>query len=117
MRALPMSVLAGAPRFHGGGVIGANEVPAILQRGEGIFTREQMAAMGPAGGGGDGTVVNIIDQRGSGQIEQRETRGSNGQKQIDILIKDSIDRLAGRGQLDKTFGVNYGIKRQPGRGG
>jgi hypothetical protein len=34
-----------APRLHAGGLAGG-EVPAILQRGEGVFTREQMRAMG-----------------------------------------------------------------------
>ncbi len=49
LRAVPPSVFANAPRFHGGGMIGPNEVPAILERGEGVFTPEQMRALGPAG--------------------------------------------------------------------
>ncbi len=38
-----------ARRYHAGGLIGHDEVPAILQKGEGVFTADQMAAMGPAG--------------------------------------------------------------------
>lgn len=34
-----------APRFHGGGIAG-DEVPVIAKKGEGIFTPEQMRAMG-----------------------------------------------------------------------
>jgi TP901 family phage tail tape measure protein len=35
------------PRYHTGGVIpGAGEVPIMAQAGEGVFTRDQMAAMG-----------------------------------------------------------------------
>lgn len=50
LRAVPPSLFHNAPRFHDGGFIGADEVPAILRRGEGVFTPEQMARLGPAGG-------------------------------------------------------------------
>lgn len=43
-----------APRMHSGGLAG-DEVPAILQRGEGVFTRQQMKALG--GGRGGVTVI------------------------------------------------------------
>jgi tape measure domain-containing protein len=49
-RRVAASIFASAPRYHAGGMIGPDEVPAILQRGEGVFTAEQMARMGPAGG-------------------------------------------------------------------
>lgn len=38
-------VMATLPRFHGG--IGPDEVPAVIQRSEGVFTKGQMAAMAP----------------------------------------------------------------------
>ncbi len=40
------NLFIGAPRFHEGGILAPDEVPAILQRGEGVFTAEQMAALG-----------------------------------------------------------------------
>lgn len=46
LRNVPASAFAGAPRFHGGGMIGGDEVPIIARRGEGVFTPEQMKAMG-----------------------------------------------------------------------
>lgn len=48
-RAMPASIFATAPRFHAGRVA-PDEVPAILRRDEGVFTPEQMARLGPAGG-------------------------------------------------------------------
>lgn len=111
-RAVPALAFAGAPRFHGGFM--PDEYPAILKRGESVLTPAQMAQLGPRSGGGD-TVVNVIDKRGSGQIEQREYRGADGQKQIDITILDSINRLAGRGALDKPLSTNYGISRKASR--
>lgn len=45
MRSLPASTWRNAPRFHTG--IGPDEVPAVLQRKEGVFTEGQMKAMAP----------------------------------------------------------------------
>lgn len=50
------------PKFHSGGLSGDEQL-AVLQKGEGVFTKEQMKAMG-----GDTTVVNMtikaIDAKG-----------------------------------------------------
>ena len=43
---VPAAAFAGAPRLHRGG-LASDEVPAILRRGEGVFTPEQMRALGP----------------------------------------------------------------------
>jgi lambda family phage tail tape measure protein len=53
LRNVPAHIFANAPKFHSGG-IAANEVPAILQKGEGVFTAKQMKAMG-----GGGQPINI----------------------------------------------------------
>mgnify|MGYP001384197176 CR=1 FL=1 len=58
-RFVPALAFAGAPRFHSGGLAGqrpggglaglrADEVPAILQRGEMVLSRAQLAAIGAA---------------------------------------------------------------------
>ena len=44
-RFVDMSVFSNAAKYHTGGLAG-NEVPAILQKGEGVFTAGQMSAMG-----------------------------------------------------------------------
>lgn len=49
-RLVPALAFTGAPRLHGGGMAGLrpDEVPAILQRGEMVLSRSQLAAMGSA---------------------------------------------------------------------
>lgn len=55
--AAPAALWREAPRYHSGGFPGlrSDEVPAILQRGEGVFTPAQMQALGR----GSGAVVNV----------------------------------------------------------
>jgi hypothetical protein len=55
-RAVPAIAFAGAPRFHSGGFPGlrSDEVPAILQRGERVLSREEVRR-----GGGGGGQVNV----------------------------------------------------------
>ena len=60
-RQVPATAFAGADRFHGGGSPGLrpDEVPAILQRGERVLSRREVAE-GQRGGGGDrGVTVNM----------------------------------------------------------
>ncbi|MEO5363958.1 MAG: phage tail length tape measure family protein [Magnetococcus sp. DMHC-8] len=63
-------IFKNAPRLHGGGLAG-DEVPAILRRGEGVFTPTQMRHLAPVGAGAGGNqAVNItfsvqaLDARG-----------------------------------------------------
>lgn len=59
LRARPMSLFSGAPRYHGGGLVDG-EVPIIAKKGEGVFTPEQMKAMG-----GDTIQINVaVDASG-----------------------------------------------------
>ncbi|ESQ85389.1 hypothetical protein AEAC466_04270 [Asticcacaulis sp. AC466] len=60
------SAFANAARYHGGGVAGLkpDEVPAILQRGEVVFTKGQMSALGGAGAASKAVElknVNVFD--------------------------------------------------------
>jgi tape measure domain-containing protein len=59
-------IFAGAPRFHNGGVAGVRkgEVPAILQAGEEVLTRDDprhASNGGKSGGAADGSGVRIIN--------------------------------------------------------
>lgn len=64
VRQVPALAFAGAPRFHGGsGVLGlkSDEIPAILQTGERVQSRSEVAAMRSGGSGGGTRVINVID--------------------------------------------------------
>ncbi len=86
-------VFIGAPRKHGGGIAGlrSDEVPTILRKGEGIFTPEQMAALG---GAGPREVAVRIDNRGSGPpqrvTEARATVDLRGMI-VDVVTEDLLD--------------------------
>jgi hypothetical protein len=62
-RIIPALAFAGAPRMHSGGWAGLrpDEVPAILQKGERVLSRRELAAQGgsQAGGGGQNIAVTI----------------------------------------------------------
>ena len=60
-RSVPSSLFAGAQRFHSGGWPGlaSDEVPAILQRGERVLSRREVAA----GGGGVNVTIQTPDPR------------------------------------------------------
>ena len=44
---VPESVFLGAPKFHSGKALKRNEVSAILEDTEGVFTKDQMSALAP----------------------------------------------------------------------
>jgi hypothetical protein len=115
MRSVNDNAFAGARRMHAGGIAGgiaANEVPAILRRGEGVFTREQMASMG-GGSGGGATVVQIIDQRrkGSPDVQQKSVIGPNGEQKLRILIRDENTKSNAPGGLNDKSLAARGVRR------
>jgi hypothetical protein len=67
-RAVDPAIFNSAPRFH----FGTDEVPAILKRGEGVFTEEQMANLGPAGGNTISAPQTINFYGNAGNASDRE---------------------------------------------
>lgn len=86
---------SGIRKFHTGGIIGANEVPAILKKGEGVFTPEQMKAMG-----GDQVHVtmnvNAVDAQSFIQLA-RTNKGVFESIVIENLMRDGAIRKAIKG--------------------
>jgi len=73
-----------------------------------------VGARGVAGGGG--VVVNVIDQRRSGERpDVTESTGPDGRKQITVLIRDVVGAGITSGAFDKALGGSFGLTRQAAR--
>jgi lambda family phage tail tape measure protein len=104
-RSLPAAVFAGAPRLHGGAYLAPDEVPAILRRGEAVFTPAQLRALGGK------VTVNVINN--SPAQVRTEERQDGGERVIDVII-DQVTGLIGRdiargGGLAPLLERRYGL--------
>lgn len=94
-RNVPANLFEHATRYHTGGLVG-DEVPAILQKGEGVFTREQMKALG--GGGGKAAqitfapVVNVDSRSDRAQVISDVTSivGENNRRFMEQLRQHGV---------------------------
>ena len=91
-------VFAYAPRLHRGGLAG-DEVPAILRRGEGVFTPEQMRALAPRDEGPRAVRVELVNR---GQ-PQRVTQASATLDPREMIIRIAVDDIATGGELARSI--------------
>jgi hypothetical protein len=89
MRALPALAFAQAPRLHSGGWAGLrpDEVPAILQRGERVLSRRDVA------NGGRHDVARVRIELGEGLVGQILERAGNQSVEIVQGSLRDYDRL------------------------
>ena len=114
-RSIHPAVFAGAPRFHTGGVVGA-EVPIIAKRGETVFTPGQMAVLGGALQSQPQVNVSVNIQNNVGNAEARTevSRDAGGNLNLNVIIDEVENRLArnvSRGNglaptLERRYGLN-----------
>lgn len=106
----------------GGGATGiAGEGPglyeAIMPLKRGPDGRLGVSTHGMQGGGGGGVQVVINDHRGANaaavEIQERET--GNGQRRLDITLRDQQRSNVGSGRLDADMRSSYGISRPAAR--
>lgn len=74
----------GAMRYHSGGVAGLkpNEVPAILEKGEEVLTRDDPRHVNNQGSGSQPTSVKIVNALDSSSIVSEGLNNAQGQKAI-----------------------------------
>ena len=115
------SVFSGAPKFHKGGIVG-DEVPIIAKRGEGVFTKEQMKALGNGGGTEVNVNVNVVNNAASEvKTSVSKTNLGNGDFSLDVVIEKiegAIGKNISKGEglsplLEQRYGLNpaYGSYR------
>ncbi|HOS77042.1 MAG TPA: hypothetical protein PLL15_03300 [Syntrophales bacterium] len=95
-RVVPSAAFAGARRMHDGW-LGADEVPAILQKGEWVLSRRDVAAMKAAatGDGAPNVAVNIINQTGTPLSgSQQGSPRFDGKKWVLDIVVEGLDRYA-----------------------
>ena len=105
-RIVPPAVFAGAPRLHRGGVAGlrADEVPAILQRGETVLPRGAPAAAP--------TEVRVeVTNRGTPQRVTQADGRFDGQRLVVSLVAEDI---AGGGPVAGAIGRAFAIAPRTG---
>ncbi len=99
-RNISPAAFIGARRMHGGGISGlrSDEVPTILQRGEGVFTPEQLAALGPAGGSGP-VRVEVVN---SGT--EKEVTGAEAYFDFEgMVVRIMTDNVDGGGDFGRLL--------------
>jgi hypothetical protein len=99
-RQVPAAVFAGAPRLHAGGWAGLrpDEVPTILQRGERVLSRREVAQ------GGRALPVSVhlnVDARGAqiGVAEQLASALRNARPEFERLAIAAVGTAMRRGRL------------------
>jgi phage-related minor tail protein len=92
------------PMANGAGLMGEAGPEAIMP-----LKRGADGKLGVSGGGG-GTVVNVYNQSGA-ETEVQESTGADGGRQIDIYIKQAVERMISTGGIDKTMQSTYGLNR------
>lgn len=86
-RSVHPDTFIGAPRFQGGGVVG-DEVPAILHRGEVVFTPAQLEALGEMRGP---SIVIEFTNQGTPQRQVDRDVQFDGKRYIIGIVTDDIE--------------------------
>ncbi len=92
------------PRYHSGGIVGRNEVPAILQRGEGVFTKGQMAAIGAGMSRPEVNIeVNVVNTASGVGARVERTQQADGGLKLDVIVEQIEGRMA------RSIGMGTGL--------
>ncbi len=104
-KAVSPNVFANAPRYHTGGLVG-NEIPIIAQRGETVFTKGQMEALGTELNSKPGVNVRInVHNNASGTKATATTsKDGNGDLSVDVMV-EQIEGVIGR-NISKGEGLS-----------
>ncbi len=109
--------VVGSPRMFamagGTGLMGEAGPEAIMPLKRGPDGKLGVSAGGGGGGGGN-VSIQINDMRTNSDaepIETEEKQGANGERAIQIMVRDEVRRQIGAGELDGPMRTNYGTTR------
>ena len=110
-RRVDPAVFANAPRFHRGGLPGglrSGEVPIIANRTEGIFTAEQMQALGGLARSGTQVFIEFVN---AGTPQQEVSRSQEFDQAGNLVISVVTDDLRRNGRLSQSIQRTFGVRR------
>jgi lambda family phage tail tape measure protein len=112
---------SGAAHFASGGIVSTPTLFGYSNNKTGLMGESGPEAILPLKRGSGGSLgveatvtpvtVNIINQSGN-EVQQHETTGPSGEKQIDILITNKVRDGIASGRYDKVFKQAYGVNRK-----
>ena len=96
-RQISPDVFEGAPRYHTGGLVG-DEIPIIAKRGETVFTKGQMDALGTELNSKNPVNVNVnVHNNASGtKASASANKDAQGNVSIDVIV-EQIESTIGKG--------------------
>jgi tape measure domain-containing protein len=107
---VPAAAFIGAPRYHSGGVAGLkpDEVPAILQRGEIVLSREQVAGAAAATSGSAPRITfNLINESGEPMSADPPDMRFDGEQWVATMVmRGTRNNTAGLRDFFRAGGAN-----------
>jgi hypothetical protein len=103
--------LAGA-RAMGGSVTGGNSY-MVGENGPEVVTMGGSGVVTPSSVGGGGMSVVINDQTTTStghDVQTQETTGPEGQRQMQVTIRDTVRRQVMQGEFDRQLGSKFDLK-------
>lgn len=98
---VPIRPMSTWPKFHTGG-LAQNETPAILQKGEGVFTKNQMAALAPVNNNSSSAPVTInvsVNQSQNGDPAAARDQGNIIAKHVEIAMSEFLVKAQKNGGI------------------
>lgn len=98
------------PMARGAGLMGEAGPEAVLP-----LKRGADGKLGVGAGGGGGTTVVVNDMRqapGAEPVEVQESEGPDGQRMLQIMVRDEVRKQVRNGELDKEMRSAFGVQRQ-----
>ncbi|QJP14673.1 hypothetical protein G3545_14085 [Starkeya sp. ORNL1] len=103
--AFPAEMFLNAQRFHsGGGFLAPDERPAILQVGERVLSRAEVA-----GGSRRPTVVNKITNYLGADVQARDGGEDSDGNQVNEVIIGTVQQAMGQGKFNPTMRGSFAV--------